>query len=419
MLLALATKSLRNRALTSVLTLLSIAFSVALLVGIENVRAGMRDSFAGSIRGTDLIVGARGGTMQLLLYSVFGLGSPTGNLSYETYRRWNEHPAVAWTIPYSLGDSHHGYRVIGTTDAFYERYRYRDGRRLELAQGRRASELFDVVLGAEAAQRLGYSLGARIAVTHGMGPSGIMDHSDTPFRVVGILARTFTAIDRALYVTLEGVKAIHIGWEEGAPPSDESASAVASLTRDSVRVDQVTSFFLGTKNRLETLRLQRDIATDEAEPLTAIIPGVALGEMWRTIGYAEDGLRVVSTFVVVVGLLGMLVSLYTSLAARRREMSVLRAIGASPRKIVSLLVVESGLLSAAGALVGVGLVYLSVLVAQGPVEATFGLHLPVRALGTVEYLYLAGVVASGTVIGLVPAYRAYRNSLADGLSVRL
>jgi putative ABC transport system permease protein len=169
-----------------------------------------------------------------------------------------------------------------------------------------------------------------------MGPSGIMDHTDTPFRVVGILARTFTAIDRALYVTLEGVKAIHIGWEEGAPPSDErAAAALAGLARDSVRVDQVTSFFLGTKNRLETLRLQREIATDEAEPLTAIIPGVALGEMWRTIGYAEDGLRVVSAFVVAVGLLGMLVSLYTSLAARRREMSVLRAVGASPRTIVS------------------------------------------------------------------------------------
>jgi putative ABC transport system permease protein len=419
MLLRLAVKSLGNRALTSLLTLLSIACSVALLVGIQNVSVGMRESFAGTIRRTDLIVGARGGTMQLLLYSVFGLGSPTGNISYATYQRWRSHPAVAWTIPYSLGDSHHGYRVIGTTTDFYERYRYRADRQLALAQGRQPGELFDVVLGAEVAHRLKYSLGDHIAVTHGMAATGIMDHSDTPFQVVGILEPTFTAIDRALYVTLQGVEAIHIGWDSGAPPAKEQHAETAQLLIDSVQVDQITSFFVGTKSRIETLRLQREISTDKAEPLTAIIPGVALTEMWHSIGYAEDGVRIITAFVVVVGLLGMLAALYASLSARRREMAVLRALGARPRQIVALMVTESGLLSAAGCIVGVVLVYAALLAAQTPVEQHFGLFLPLRPLGTVEYLYLSGVLVSGWLIGLVPAYRAYRNTLADGLTVRL
>jgi len=431
--LSLAARSLRNRLLTTALTLLSIAVSVALLVGVENVRVGMRESFSNTIRGTDLIVGARGGTMQLLLYSVFGMGSPAGNISYASYERWRDHPAVAWTIPYSLGDSHRGFRVVGTTSDFYERYRFRRDGRVTFAAGRAPAALFDVALGSEVAARLGYELGDAVVVTHGMRGTGIMDHDDTPFRVVGILDRTSTPIDRSVYVTLEGVKAIHLGWEEGAPPRAGTpgampgaappqmpgASVPPALTRDQVAVDQITSFFLGTKSRFEALRLQREINTDDREAMTAIIPGVALGEMWRGIGYAEDGLRVITVFVVVVGLLGMLVALYSSLDARRREMAILRAVGAGPRRVVSLLVLESGLLAVLGSVLGVLLVYALLFSLQGVVERHFGLYLPIRPLGSVEYAYVALVVAAGFLVGLVPAAKAYRNTLADGLSIRV
>jgi putative ABC transport system permease protein len=423
--LSLAARSLRNRLLTTALTLLSIAVSVALLVGVENVRVGMRESFSNTIRGTDLIVGARGGTMQLLLYSVFGMGSPAGNISYASYERWRDHPAVAWTIPYSLGDSHRGFRVVGTTGDFYERYRFRRDGRVTFAAGRAPAALFDVALGSEVAARLGYGLGDAVVVTHGMRGTGIMDHDDTPFRVVGILNRTSTPIDRSVYVTLEGVKAIHLGWEEGAPPAPGASApaaasgAPATLTRDQVDVDQITSFFLGTRSRFEALRLQREINTDDREAMTAIIPGVALGEMWRAIGYAEDGVRVITIFVVVVGLLGMLVALYSSLDARRREMAILRAVGAGPRRVVSLLVLESGLLAVLGSVLGVLLVYALLFSLQDVVERRFGLYLPIRPLGTVEYAYVALVVVTGFLVGLVPAAKAYRNTLADGLSVRV
>lgn len=415
----LAAKSLRNRALVTSLTIASIALSVTLLVGIENVRTGMRESFANTIRGTDLIVGSRGGTIQLLLYSVFGMGSPTNNISYETYEHFADHPAVAWTIPYSLGDSHRGFRVIGTDSAFYQHYQYRRGRGIELAAGRRAKDVFDVVVGADVARTLDYDIGSRIIVTHGMGPGGIMDHDDTPFRVVGVLAKTFTPVDRAVYVTLHGIAAIHVGWEQGAPPMPGTELSASRFDPDSLAIDQITSFFLAAKSRVATLQLQREINTFEAEALMAVIPGVVLGEMWRGIGYAEDGLRIVSGFVVVVGLLGMLVALYTSLSARRREMAIFRAIGAGPPKIGALLVLESGLLAVTGSVIGVALVYALISLLQGPVEQRFGLFLPVRPLGTIEYVYLVIVSTAGFLIGLVPAWKVYRNALADGLSVRI
>ena len=491
LILDLALKSLRNRAFSTWLTISSIALSVALLIGVENVRGGMRESFSNTISQTDLIVGVKGGTIQLLLYSVFGLGSPTSNLSWESYREWAEHPAVDWTIPYSLGDSHRGYRVIGTNEDFYRHYRYRGGQEIELAEGEAPSELLDVTLGADVANELNYGLGDRIAITHGIGEVGFITHDHMPFTVTGILEKTFTPVDRAIYVTLEGMEAIHL--EEGEDGHDHDHGEAAAdgddhahdeeednahdhaeedghdhdedahdhadegrdhdddlahddedaghdaatdhdhadedagqdghdhaegLTRENVAVTQITSFFVGTTDRRDVLRLQREINDYEEAPMMAVIPGVALNEMWEGIGYAETGLRVVTIFVVLVGLLGMLVSLYTSLNERRREMAILRAVGAGPRRIVALLVIESVCLAAAGALAGLVLVYGLLTAGQPILEAQTGLFLPIRPPGSLEWTFLGAVVAAGFLMGFVPALKAYRTALHDGLAVR-
>ena len=419
-LLSLAYQSLKNRKLTTGLTIFSIGLSVALLIGVEQVRLGARESFSNTISQTDLITGARGGALQLLLYSVFRIGSATNNISYDTYVHFQKHPAVAWTIPYSLGDSHRGFRVVGTTNDFYEHYRFRRDRRIEFAQGRLPNGIFDVVLGSDVAATLQYKPGDPVTVTHGISQGrGLLNHDDKPFRVVGVLARTATPVDRSLYVTLFGMEAIHADWADGAPPMLGEETPAAEMTEQNLKVKQITSFLLRAKSRIDTLRLQREINTFTDEPLMSIIPGVALAELWRTIGYAEDALAVVSVFVLIVGLLGMLVSLYTSLNERRREMAILRAIGAGPRKIVLLLVAETVLLSAAGAALGVGMVYGLSAAFQPLVERHFGLYLPIQPLSVGSFVYLAAVVVAGLLIGFVPAVKAYRNALADGLSVRL
>ena len=522
--LDLALKSLRNRAFSTSLTVGSIALSVALLMGVENVRVGMRESFSNTISQTDLIVGTKGGTIQLLLYSVFGMGAPTENVSWEAYREWADHPAVEWTIPYGLGDSHRGFRVIGTNEDFYRHYRYRGGQQIALAEGRANEDLFDVTLGADVAAELNYALGDEIAVTHGLGEVGFVTHDHMPFTVTGVLAKTFTPVDRAIYVTLEGMEAIH--WEDGAPAAaddehdhahddeaeaapaddghahddeaeaapaddghahddeaaaahddddhahddeeeaahdedghdhdddgdahddeaaaeaqaapaddghahDDEAEAEAQAAADDghihaedisiedVEVTQVTSFFVGTTNRRDVLQLQREINDFEDEPMMAVIPGVALNEMWQGLAYAETGLRLVAIFVVLVGLLGMLVSLYTSLNERRREMAILRAVGAGPNRIITLLVLESLCLASAGALAGLTLVYALLSVAQPIVEAQAGLFIPIRPPGAIELLFLGAVVLAGFLMGFVPALKAYRTALHDGLAVRV
>jgi putative ABC transport system permease protein len=419
-LLSLAYRSLKNRKLTSILTLLSLALSVSLWLGIEHIRVGARESFSNTISQTDLIVGARAGSIQLLLYTVFHLGSPTANVSYESYEKIKKHPAVSWTIPISLGDSHRGYRVVGTNQDFYRHYRYRQEGRIEFEQGRAPAQVFDVALGSEVAQRLGYRLGERIVVTHGITSSqGILDHDDKPFTVVGILRPTRTPVDRSLYVTLEGIEAMHIDWKQGAPPLKGQGVPAERIKNEDLKVEQITAFFLRTKARVQTLALQRQINTFSEEALMAVIPGVALSELWNGISYGEQVLKVVALFVVIIGLVGMLMALYTSLNERRREIAILRAVGVGPLKVMFLLVLESGLLALVGSLLGIALVYSLVVLLQPVVEQQFGLHLPVKPLAAAEHLYVACVVIGGLAIGLIPAWKAYRNALSDGLSIRV
>ncbi len=418
LLLSLAWASLRNRRISTSLTVLSIGLSVALLLGVETLQKSARESFSSTISQTDLIAGARGGSLQLLLYTVFRIGQATNNIKYDTYLEWAKHPAIEWTIPYSLGDSHRGFRVIGTNEQFYQRYRFRRNRQVSFAAGRAPRTFQETALGSDVANRLGYRLGSKITLTHGVGATGILDHDDRPFTVVGILDRTATPIDRSVYITLEGMSAVHVGWEEGIAPEPGEAPA-AALREDQLRPEQITSFLVRCKSRIDSLRVMREMNNYLGEPMMAIIPGATMSELWSTVEYAETALRIVSGFVVLVGLLGMLVAIYTTLNERRREMAILRAVGAGPVRILGLFVLESLLLATGGCVLGMGLMYGGIQLLQGWVEQRFGLFLRWQGLSAEHGAYMGVVVLAALVVGLIPAWRAYRNSLADGLSVRI
>jgi len=415
---SLALKSLWNRRLATVLTVVSIAFSVSLFLGIERIRIGAHEGFAHTISKTDLIVGAKGGTVQLLLYTVFRIGSATDNMSYESFEEFSQHPDVAWTIPYSLGDSHRGFRVVGTNTNFYKYYQYLRDRHIQFEKGNEPQGVFDVVMGSAVAEKLGYKLGDPVVLSHGVSDVSFQEHGDKPFKVVGVLKRTATPIDRSLYITLEGMEAIHMDWVDGAPPLEGQGVDPKDLSADNIKVEQITAFLLGTKSRISVLQLQRDINDYEFEPLMAIIPGVVLGELWDGISYAENGLRVVSFFVIVVGLLGMLVAIYNSLSERRREMAILRSLGVGASVVFRLMLYESMFLTGIGALLGIVLMYIVLLVSQPLMEESFGIFVPIEGLSLQEGLYLAAIFGFSMLLAVVPAVRAYRNTLYDGLTIR-
>jgi putative ABC transport system permease protein len=418
-LLRLAWASLRNRLLTTSLTVFSIALSLALLLSVERMRRGAEEGFTQTISQTDLIVGARSGPLNLLLYTVFNMGSATNNISYESYEAWKKNPAVEWTIPYSLGDGHRGFRVVGTNDDFYEHYRYRGGESVQFEKGVRPQGLWDVALGAEVAETLGYQIGQKIVVAHGgTSGEGLLKHDDKPFVVTGILKRTGTALDRSLYITLEGLEAIHLDWRDGVAPSRDQSIPAERIQKEKIKIDAITAFFLRTKSRIETLRLQREINTYAEEPLMAIIPGVALAELWRGMGYLEQTLAAISWLVLGVGLVAMLIALLTLLEQRRREMSILRAVGAGPRHILLLLLLEASLLTLLGIVLGTAVELAAFSLLKKWLAGHFGLDIAGAALTGRDLVFLTTAWILGTVVGVLPALRAFFFTLKDGLSVK-
>lgn len=419
MILELAVKSLRSRRLTAALTVVSIALAVTLLLGVERIRHEAREGFASTISGTDLIVGARASPTHLLLSSVFRIGNPTQNLAWDSYRSIAARPEVAWTIPLSLGDSHRGFRVLGTTREYFEHFRFARDRSLELAQGKRFEQAHDAVLGAVVAESLGYALGRRIVIAHGAGEVAFSLHADQPFRVVGILARTGTPVDRTIHVPLEGIDAIHAEKNESADdPLAAAISAIAPHT-DEAAGRAITAFLVGLKSRGTALSVQRYVNQYPGEPLTAILPGATLLEVWEIVGAAESTLFAVSVLVAVVGFAGMLVALLTSLSERRREMAVLRSVGASPSHVFGLILGEAAFLTLTGILLGVAALYLGLLAGQQWLESHLGLFVGAGSPSAYEFALMMMFGTAGVLIGLIPAYRIYRYSLADGMTMRV
>ncbi len=419
-LLHLAWRSLLNRRTTVLLTVFTIAVSIALLVMVEQLRDEVRQGFYRSVSGTDLIVGARTAPVQLLLNTVFGIGMPGNSMSYDSYAQLNNQRMVEWTIPLLSGDSHRGERVIGTTPDFFEHYRYANRQSLELAEGEFFADLFDVVIGHQVARRFGYTVGEHIHLGHGGGNVSLHEHEDHDFTVRGVLAPTGTPVDRNLYIPLNAYAAIHVGWESGVHrPGSGIDMDQARAQVDALEPDSLSAVLVGLSTPAAAFGLQRMINDYPDEALTALMPGITLQELWRLTGMAELVLRVVAILVVITGLLGMVTVLLTTLKERCREMAILRANGARAWQIAALLVFEAGLIVLAGIALGVGLA-MAAIVALGPwLLASFGLAVGVSLPVAWQWAVLGGIFLAGLLAALIPAGLAYRRSLADGMQVRV
>ena len=410
----LAKKSLQSRRSTAILTIFSIAVSVLLLLGVEKIRVNAQSSFANTISGTDLIVGARSGSIQLLLYSVFRMGNATNNISWKSYQDIAQQKGIKWTIPISLGDSHRGFRVMGTSRDYFSVYQYGEKRTLKFSSGVQFEGVFDAVIGAEVANSLNYVIGDEVIISHGTGSTSFSQHKDKPFVISGILKHTGTPVDRTVHVSLAGIEAMHVNWQ-GAVKKRKVSKA---LTESNLQPESITAFLVGLDSKIVSFKMQRYINEYSSEPLLAIFPGIALLELWSLMSVAEKALLIISLFVVLASLTGMLAVSLAGLNERRREVAILRSVGASHWHIMGLLVTETVFLTLAGILLGLMLLYSGIWLAQPIIEKNYGLFIPITAPNIRELGMVSMLLATSFIVGLVPAYRAYKNSLADGMSIR-
>ena len=476
-LIGVASRSLRYRLSGVVLTIASVALSVFVLLAVEHVRQEARNGFASTVSGVDLIVGARTGELNLLLLSVFRIGTATANVSWSSLEQIRAQNNVSWTVPLSLGDSHRSFRVVGTTQEFFERYKHGAQQSLGFSQGVRFDALNDVVLGAQVASRLGYELGDSIVLSHGMADTSFTHHDQLPFRVSGILSLTGTPVDNALFVALDAIEALHSEEEGGDRPVQgvsereheqnnheygdehghhdhhdevedhddhrgrdehdehddhkgheehaESAHSFASTEADHATADHghnhppigtVTAVLVGLNSPIATLQVKRWVDTFSDEALLAILPGVALTQLWELVGNVEIILLGISILVFLSSLLGLNAMLFASMRERRSEIEVLRNIGAPSLFVLGLLMVEALLIVTTGIALAILGLLLSIAFANAVFAQELGLMLSYQIFNSSNLLALALIYLTTLILTAIPALQAYRLSVSVGVS---
>lgn len=405
----LAIQSLWDRKGSVILSLMAMTVSIFVLLAVENIRHQTKENFSNTVSGVDLIVGARTGSLNLLLYSVFRIGNPTNNIHWQTYEDIASNDQVKWAIPISLGDSHRGYRVLGTSKDYFQHFSYGKRHHLEFAKGQAFDQVFDVVLGAEVAKKLGYQLGDKIVLAHGVAAISFSMHDDRPFKVVGILKPTGTPVDQTLHVSLQGIEAIHIDWQQGVKIANSGLSQ-SDLEKALLQPKSITAFMLGLKSKIATFHVQRTINNYAPEPVVAILPGVALSELWRMVAVLENTLLLVSALVFIAACLGVSAMLLASIRERRREIQLLRIMGAPPVVLFILIELEALIITLLSCVLGAGLLTACLAMLKEYFASQYGLHIEINLFTQNSIYLLAAVVSASVVVAVIPSLSGYRKA---------
>jgi putative ABC transport system permease protein len=319
--------------------------------------------------------------------------------------------SVAWAIPISLGDSHRGFRVMGTNSDYFTHFKYGNDKPLNLATGKVFDGPFDTVIGADVANSLGYKQGDQIVIAHGIGSTSFVNHKQAPFTVTGILAPTGTPVDKTVHVSLPAIEAIHM-------PPGQLQKLVDNPQLQLPQPTSITSVILGLTSKFATFTLQRQINSYQDDRLMALLPGVAMAQLWQLMANVENLLQIIGYLVLLASLFGLATMLLATMNERQREIAVFRILGASPKLIVSLVILEALIISILALLASVAVVTLSLTVLDGWLAAEYGLFLSNSVLSP-DLFILSSIIMGATLLtALVPGLEAYKKVLHSQLSSR-
>lgn len=410
MFIKLALQSLLDRKGSVLLSILAMTISIFVLLSVEHIRKEVKESFSNTVSGVDLIVGTRTGSLNLLLHSVFRIGMPTNNITWKSYESITNSSNVKWAIPISLGDSHKGFRVLGTNSSYFQHFSYGKQHQLTFNKGEEFSSVFDVVLGSVVAKKLGYQLGDSLTLSHGVADTSFSRHDNRPFKVVGILSPTGTPVDQTLHVSLQGIEAIHIDWQQGVQMPNSTITQ-SDLEKANLQPKSITAFMLGLKSKITTFKVQREINNFTQEPLMAILPGVALSELWQMMSILENTLLLVSALVFVAACLGVNAMLLSSIRERNREIQLLRVAGAPPRFLFFLLELETLFITVSSIMLASGLLMISLAFSQDYLVSQFGLHISGAIYSTRSIGILVAILVTSCIAALIPSIYIYKKSI--------
>lgn len=431
----------KQRLLSTVVTSLSVAVGVALIFAILAIKTGSRERLALGYSGFDLIVGAKGSPLQLTLNVVYNLDVSPGNIPYSLYEKLEKDPRVKLVVPYSVGDNYKGFRIVGTTDTFLSQFEPRPDQRFEFANGRsfrfqksdleaamkEASEqsknpsgeenqmnrgVYEAVAGSIAADKAGLKVGDTFVATHGVvNATEALGHPESPWTVVGILKPTGTPADRAIYINLDSFYRIK-GHVISARKPDENPKEVP--VDNDPEAGQVSALALKAKSPIAIFSLRKEI--NDRNDAQAAVPAEEVRKLLTIVGNIDRILLAQAILIVIVAAIGTALAIFNSMNARRRDIAVMRALGARRKTIFAIIVGEAVLISTCGALIGLILGHEALSLASPLIESATGFPIAAWDFYSFESILFAGVLLVGLVTGIGPAISAYKTNVASGLA---
>jgi putative ABC transport system permease protein len=435
--LSIAWRNMCDRPLASFLTALSMALGVAAVIVVLVIHRVAVEQFKQDAQGYHFIVGGTGGRTQLVLSTVYHLDKPLYPISYQYYRKFIDGEYAPYTkavVPYCLGDAFvsgdRKFRVIGTTPDLFDKLIYRDGKGYQFAEGRNfeRDKFFEAVVGSAVAKQSNLKLGDTFNPTHGLGGEG---DKHREFKIVGILEPTQTANDRALFVNMEGFYLLEGHALTAKPDAEGSAAATTpepgaptvGYDNDGNEVQplpeaqrEVTSLLVLANDPMSSFALSTTINKsgdgNQAVPPAEVVEGL----LENIVGPVQVVLLVLTTLIVLVAAIGILVSIYNSMADRAHDIAVMRALGASRASVQTIVLLEAVLLAVLGGLAGMVLGHLMVGIASPFVERRTGVALDMLAFTPLEFMVIPSLVILAILAGILPAITAYRTDVAKALS---
>ena len=414
--LSLLLKSMLSRIIPTSLVTISLMASMVLLLSIERIQQGAEEGFNQSISGVDAIIGPRSSSIELVLYTVFHLGRPTNNITTKTVNDVKIRGDISWLVPIALGDSHKGFRVVATEPNYFEHIKYANGQPLVFSKGVAFAELSEAVLGSDVAEKLSYRVGSKIQITHGSVESVGSKHDDFSFVVTGILNKTGTPIDQAIFLDLKGYELLHLGWKSGKKIFNLDDINLSSLPEDALIPKTVTAAFIGLKSKLTLFNFSKNIREYPKEAISAVIPGIALSELWSIVGLVDKGFQLLSWIIIAISLIAMVTLIIASLDNRKQEMTIYRANGASPKFLAMMVLCESiviGLTAIVGAII---LVTIVTYFATAQLNLALGISPSFKWISMDEIKVFSLILLAGALSSLIPASMVFRKNLHQTLS---
>ena len=407
--LVLGARTIRRRPLPAVLTVLLLALGIATVVVVLLFQREFEDRLGRDARGIDLVVGAKGSGLQLVLSSVFHLDVPTGNVRLVDLRAIARHQMVAGVMPLSLGDAYRGFRIVGTTHAHPNHYG------ADLAQGRLWERSMEAVVGSHASRDTGLRTGDSFVGAHGLEGDSGFDHGEDPYRVVGVLRETGTVLDRLILVDSASVWEVHaVHGESGAassdePPPDEGDNAGSGTVRgaeDGLPPGdrEVTAMLVRYRTPLAAIRLPR--AINSGTVLQAASPAQEMARLFYLVGTGLDAFRAFAGVLIGASALSLFIALWHAMHEQRYDLAVMRTLGASRGRILRFVLAQGAVLGVAGVLLGAGLGHATAWLLAGWLERERSLSMDSLGWAPEEGLVMAGAVLIALAAAAVPAVRA-------------